>query len=158
MRSLFPQWRRYFGRFAKQRGLFTFLPVLQGEPGMVIPGEPGRMGSPGGYGSPGSKGEGGLPGLPGLPGHPGHDGDDGLRGNVAREAQGEQQVILRKTKSTQILKLNLAVTSLSCLLGDRGSPGAPGEPGFPGRPAECLIGLPGLPGGQGAAGPPGRTF
>lgn len=102
MRSLFPQWQKYFGRFAKQRGLFTFLSVLQGEPGMVIPGEPGRMGSPGGYGSPGSKGEGGLPGLPGLPGHPGHDGDDGLRGNVAREAQGAQQVILRKTKSNNV--------------------------------------------------------
>ena len=107
---------KYFGRFAKHStyGLFTFVSLLQGDPGMVIPGEPGRLGSPGGRGIPGSKGETGFPGLPGLPGRAGHDGDDGLGGTVVKQAQGAQQVILRKGKPSQTMltqSLKLLLTS-----------------------------------------------
>lgn len=81
--------------------MFTFLSLLQGDPGMVIPGDPGSQGPPGGHGIPGSKGDTGFPGLPGLPGHAGHDGDDGLRGTVVKQAQGAQHIILRKGKPSQ---------------------------------------------------------
>lgn len=89
--------------------------MLQGDPGPVIPGEPGRLGLPGDRGIPGSKGDTGFPGLPGLPGHAGHDGDDGLRGTVVRQAQGAQQVILRKRKPSQTMltqSLKLLLKSL----------------------------------------------
>lgn len=77
--------KKIFWQICKaQYTVIVRISVLQGDPGIIIPGEPGKLGSPGGRGIPGPKGDTGFPGLPGLPGHAGRDGNSGLRGTVVK--------------------------------------------------------------------------